>query len=99
MKNRRPRAVIVFEADDFGVWPVFFESQDVLDLGAAPAIDGLIIVTHNAEISMALGQGLDDAVLEAVGVLVFVDQQMIEARGLGEACLGKPPEQLLGLEQ
>ena len=32
---------------------------------------------------MSGGQGLDDAVLAAVGVLVLVDQQVIEAAGLG----------------
>ncbi len=48
---------------------------------------------------MAGGQGLDDAALAAVGVLILVDQQMIEAVGLGFACLGKLGEEVFGAEQ
>ena len=48
---------------------------------------------------MAVRQRLHDAVLKAVGVLVLVDQEVIEAGGLGEASLGKTVKKLLGLEQ
>ena len=45
------------------------------------------------------GQGLDDAVLGAVGVLVLVDQQVVETPGLGRADLGKPRKKLLGQQE
>ena len=53
-----------------------------VDLGAAPAVDRLVVVAHHAQVAMAGGQGLDDAVLAAVGVLVLVDQQVVEPAGL-----------------
>ena len=45
------------------------------------------------------GQGLDDAILAGVGVLILVDQQVVEAAGLGLAHCGKFREQLFGAEQ
>ena len=42
----------------------------------APAVNGLIVVADDAQIAVAAGQRFDDAVLAAVGVLIFVDQQM-----------------------
>ena len=69
------------------------------DLGAPPAVDRLVVVAHDAQVAVPGGQGLDDAVLAAVGVLVFVDQEVIEAAGLGGADLGEPREKLLGQQQ
>ncbi len=43
-------------------------------------------------------QGSHDAVLRGVGVLIFVDEQMAEAAGLGAAQLGKLREQVFGHE-
>ena len=74
------RAVVGLQADDLGLGPVAVEPQDVGHLGAAPAVDRLVVVAHHAQVAVAGGQGLDDAVLAAVGVLVLVDQQVVEAR-------------------
>ena len=48
---------------------------------------------------MSAGQGLDDAVLAAVGVLILVDQQVIEAGGLGGADFLKSREQVLDAQE
>ena len=76
------RAVVVLQADDLGVGPVALEVQNVRHFGAPPAIDRLVVVAHDAQVAMPGGQGLDDAILAAVGVLVLVDQEVIEALGL-----------------
>ena len=44
------RAVIAFEANDFGAGKIALETQNVFDLRAAPAIDRLIVVAHAADI-------------------------------------------------
>ncbi len=93
------RTVVLFQADDRGVGPVAVEAQDVLDLGPAPAVDRLIVVADDAQIAMLVGQRLDDAVLRAIGVLVFVDQQVLEARGFGRPRGRKVLEQLLGTKE
>ena len=93
------RAVVHFQPNDFGVGPIVLESQNVGDFGAAPAVNRLIVVAHDAQVAMPAGQRLDDPILAAVGVLIFIDQQMIEAIGLGLPRLGKLREKLLGAEQ
>ncbi len=72
----RRRAVVLLEPDDLGAGKVLFEAQDVADLGAAPAVDRLIIVADAAEIAVALRQEPEPEVLGDVGVLVLVDQDV-----------------------
>src|SRR5207302_9895079 len=42
------RAVIALEPNDFGAGKVVLEAQDVVDLGAAPAVDRLVVVADAA---------------------------------------------------
>src|SRR6185312_11890661 len=44
------RAVIALEADHRGAGEVVVEAQDVVDLGAAPAIDRLVVVADAADV-------------------------------------------------
>ncbi|EMH76398.1 hypothetical protein EHI8A_126200 [Entamoeba histolytica HM-1:IMSS-B] len=71
-------AVVLLQADDLGR-EVLVELLDVLDLGAAPAIDGLVVVAHHHEAGAILGEVLEPGVLDGVGVLEFVHQQVLEA--------------------
>ena len=43
-------AVIAFEPDDLRAGEVVIEAQDVIDLGAAPAIDRLVVVADAADV-------------------------------------------------
>ena len=45
------RAVVAFEADDLGAGKVLLEAQDVVDLGAAPAVDRLVVVADAADVA------------------------------------------------
>ena len=67
------RAVVLFQLDDFGFGKVVLEIEDVLQVGAAPFIDGLIGVANHRQVPVDLGQPLDQQVLGTVRVLVFVD--------------------------
>ena len=77
-QDLRRRAVVAFEPDDLGAGKVFLEAQDVIDLGAAPAIDRLIVVTHHADVLVALRQQAQPEILRDVGVLIFVHQHVLE---------------------
>ena len=46
----RGRAIVALEANDLGAGKVVLEAQDVVHLGAAPAIDGLVVVAHAADV-------------------------------------------------
>ena len=73
------RAVVLLELENLRGRVVALEIEDVADVGAAPAVDRLVLVADHAQISRSRGERLHDQVLDAVGVLVLVDQQMRRA--------------------
>src|ERR1035437_216553 len=77
-QNVLRRAVVLLQTNGLGVGIVVFEVQDILDVGAAPAIDRLVFVAHHADIAMLFGQQAHQVVLRAVGVLIFVDHDVAE---------------------
>ncbi len=78
-ENMAGRAVIALEPDDLRAGKILAEAQDVIDIGAAPAIDRLIVVADAADIVPALGQELQPEILDRVRVLIFIDQHVAEA--------------------
>src|SRR4051794_6969005 len=75
----RRRTVVLFEPDDQRAGKIALEFENVADLGAAPAIDRLVVVADAAQIAMALRQQPQPEILREIGVLVLVDQQIAEA--------------------
>ena len=72
-------AEILAEVDDAGAWVVFFEVEDVFDVRAAPFVDRLVRIADDTEIRIVFGEAPGDGVLRLVGVLIFVDQDVLEA--------------------
>ncbi|MPL84433.1 hypothetical protein SDC9_30398 [bioreactor metagenome] len=72
------RAVILFEPDHHRAREILLEAQDVADLGAAPAIDRLVIIADAADVAMALRQQPQPQILRDVGVLILVDKDIAE---------------------
>ena len=58
---------------------ILLEFEQVFDLGTAPAINGLIVVTDDKQVVAVAGQQGQPSILDAVGVLEFVHQHMAEA--------------------
>jgi hypothetical protein len=52
----RGGAVVLFQPDHGGAGEILLEAQDVADLGAAPAIDRLVVVAHAADVAVPAGQ-------------------------------------------
>jgi hypothetical protein len=77
-ENPVGRAVVRLERHDARAREVLVEPEDVLDLGAPPAVDRLVLVPDGAERVRALSEELDEGVLGTVGVLVLVDQQVAD---------------------
>ena len=77
------RAVVALELDDLGAGKILLEAEDVVDLGAAPAVDRLVVVADDADIGFARGLALREEaqpeVLGDVAVLVLVDEDVAEA--------------------
>ena len=71
--------VVLVEDDHPGVGVILLEVAYVADVGSAELVNRLVGVTHNAEVAVGGGELVDQHVLSAVGVLVFVDQDVAEA--------------------
>jgi hypothetical protein len=72
LEDRRGGAVVLLELDHLRVGVVLFKVENVADVRAAPAVNGLVVVAHHAEIAPFARDQADQLVLGAVGVLVFV---------------------------
>ncbi|MNS49101.1 hypothetical protein D3C72_816950 [compost metagenome] len=78
-QNALHRAVVLFQLDELDVGVVGGQLGQVFDGGAAPGIDGLVVVAHRREHGARARQQLHQPVLAHVGVLVFVHQQIADA--------------------
>ena len=72
-------AIVLLQLDGLAVFKVLLKVQDIGDVGATPAINGLVVVAHNHEVLVLGGQQVGDLVLDVVGVLILVDANVAEA--------------------
>ena len=75
----RRRAVVLLEPHHQRAREIALEFEDVADLGAAPAVDRLVVVANTAQIAVMLRQQPQPQILREIGVLVLVNQQIAEA--------------------
>ena len=92
-------AVVLFQADGADVGEVLLELENVADVGAAPTVDGLVLVADDADVARGTGEQLHQLVLRAVGVLVLVDEEVFVTAVVTLAHLGDGLEQAHGLQQ
>ena len=71
-------AVVLLQRDDLEVGVVLRQALEVVQRGAAPAVDGLVVVAHGGEDALGPQQQLEQLVLRGVGVLVLVDQHVAQ---------------------
>ncbi len=76
------------------VGEVALELEDVADRRAAERVDRLVGVAHHAQLAGLADQLLDQRVLRVVGVLVFVDEHVLEALPVFVGDLGVRPEEV-----
>ena len=88
------RAVVLLQLDHLQRREILLQQADVLGTGAAPGIDGLVVVADHGELLPHSAQQLDQLVLAGVGILVLVDQQVMDALAPLVQHLGLLTEQL-----
>ena len=93
------RAVVLLELVGRDAREVVRELPDVLDARAAPAVDRLIVVSDHEELSAIPREERDPGVLQGVGVLELVDQQMPESLLVLREDLRTLPQHLPGAKQ
>ncbi len=81
-------AVVLLQLDHLQRRKILRQALEVVQRGAAPAVDGLVVVADGGEVRARAHQQLEQLVLGGVGVLVFVDQHMAELRLPARAHLG-----------
>ncbi len=93
------RAVVFLEADDLGIGEEFLELEDVCDFGAAPAVDGLVVIADDADVIGRADELLEELHLECVGVLELVDGDALEALAEDFPDVGVFAEEAFGEEE
>ena len=92
-------AVVFLEPHDPRAGPAAGEVEDVRHLGPAPGVDRLVVVTHHADAAMVAGERRENPLLDTARILVFVDQQVVEAAGLNAADVLMLGEELIHEQQ
>ena len=71
--------VILFQTGDLRIRVLIFKIQDVIDVRSAELVNGLIIITHHAEIPVLCRQKLHQDKLGVIGILVLIHHDIAEA--------------------
>ena len=69
----------MLEANHFGVRKVARKTEKDGDVGAAPTVDGLVFVADHADVLVCADEQTEQFVLDTVGVLIFVDVNVLKA--------------------
>ena len=77
-QNHGGGTVILFQAQSARAREILAEALQVLDFRTTPAVDRLVIVTDDSDIRPRARQHPQPGVLDGVGVLKLVDQDMLE---------------------
>ena len=78
IQNGLGGAIVLLQANGSAATILLFEAENVFDGGTAEAVNTLVIVSHHADILMATCQCRCKKVLQMVGVLVLVHQDIAE---------------------
>ena len=79
LEDNAGRAVVLFQAQGARAGKIFLEALQIFDARTAPAVDRLIVVTDDSDVRITARKHPQPGVLDGIGVLEFVDQNMLEA--------------------
>ena len=93
------RAVVLLQPDQLRAGIVALEGGHVAHVGAPEGINGLVVVAHREQRGPAAGQQCQPAVLQVVGVLELIDEDVPEALLVVLAQRLVALQQLVGTQQ
>ena len=82
------RSIVFLELHRLAIRIIALEFQDVADVGAAPAVNGLVVVAHHHDVLVFRRQKLRYLVLRLIRILVFVHQQIAKTVLIGVQHIG-----------
>ena len=93
------RTVVFLQLHYVGVGIVLLEIKDVAQVGAAPRVDGLVVVAHHHDVLVRGGKQLGKHILRVVGVLILVHHDVLEAALVGLQHIGVVLQQQPGVQK
>ena len=72
-------AVILLQPDGAAVFILLLKAEDVLNGGAPELVNALVVVAHHTDVAPAPCQQRGEQILQVVGILILVDQHILEA--------------------
>lgn len=78
INDRLGRSVVLLQFDHDCFSEVSLEVDDIFDVRSSPTVDTLPIITDDTEVSCFVGQEAYDAVLDFVGILIFIDIEILK---------------------
>ena len=99
IQNVGMRAVVLLQPDQLRAGIVALEGGHVAHVGATEGVDGLVVVAHSEQRGPTAGQQRQPAVLQVVGVLELVDEDVPEALLVVLAQRLVALQQLIGTQQ
>ena len=99
IKNGLRGAIVLLKGDHLRLRPVTLKVEDVADVCAAPRIDGLIVIPHDAEISVSRCQLANPCILNTVRILVLINVQVLPLRAVSLGDCGRLLQQPQSLNQ
>src|SRR6185437_3462709 len=78
-QDRLRAAVVQAQRQDAGAGEVALEVENISNIGSSKSVNRLVRVSDDAQVGEIDGQPASDLVLRLVGVLVLVDEDVLEA--------------------
>ena len=75
-------AVILLQLNHRSIRVILFEIQNVMNVCATPAVNGLIVITYHAQVAALCRQQLHQLILGKVGILILVHHHIAEAAAI-----------------
>ena len=78
IQNNLRTTVVLLQLHQLGIGIILLKIKDILDISTAPAVNALVGIAYYADVSVACSQQFRQQVLRMVGVLIFVNHQIIK---------------------
>ena len=97
IQNARHAAVVCFDFEDLRPGVCLGKTQDVFKIRPAPGVDALGIVAYDHHIPVVCCKKVDEFGLEAVGVLILIDEDVLKLALVLRGDVGLGQEKFEGL--
>ena len=77
--DRDAGTIVLLQLGDHRAREVLLEVENVVDAGAAPSVDRLVVVADDTDVATVVGEQPNEIQLRDIGVLKLVDQHMSES--------------------